>query len=244
MGQLHDRNCRRAFAPAEAFQADALPAERFQSEMSSATAAGRALAEGALPGKDGDVPGAAPVGRAWGLLAHAPYLIPFRERAKLFQSVVAAERARHRDMEVMHSLAAEFGGAPNRFFAVRRTQVRSLRGRLGLLAGQVAAKQTGLLPKQHETVVCWVWDSNCMVWLVERGPPICTHPLALQTLQDAFEQLNNVGDALHGRIRIQVSEQGVPAAASPVLRALQAAALWCNQTGRRGQGSCATPSHV
>ncbi len=28
-------------------------------------------------------------GRAWGLLAHAPYLVPFRERAKLFQAVVA-----------------------------------------------------------------------------------------------------------------------------------------------------------
>ncbi|KAL4436604.1 hypothetical protein ABPG75_003743 [Micractinium tetrahymenae] len=145
MGQLHDRNCRRAFAPAEAFQADALPAERFQSEMSAATAAGRALAEGAEPGKDGGGPGPAAAGRAWGLLAHAPYLVPFRERAKLFQSVVAAERARHRDMEVMHSLAAEFGGAPNRFFAVRRTQ----------------------------------------------------------TLQDAYEQLNHVGEALHGRIRIQ-----------------------------------------
>ena len=33
MGQLHDRNCRQAFARAEAFQADALPADRFQSEI-------------------------------------------------------------------------------------------------------------------------------------------------------------------------------------------------------------------
>ena len=33
MGQLHDRNCRQVFAPAEAFQADALPADRFQSEI-------------------------------------------------------------------------------------------------------------------------------------------------------------------------------------------------------------------
>ena len=40
MGQLHDRNCRRAFAPAEAFQADALPAERFQSEMQVGGGAG------------------------------------------------------------------------------------------------------------------------------------------------------------------------------------------------------------
>lgn len=33
MGQLHDRNCHRAFAPPEAFQASQLPAERFQAEM-------------------------------------------------------------------------------------------------------------------------------------------------------------------------------------------------------------------
>ncbi len=33
MGQLFDRNCRRAFAPVEAFHADALPADRFQAEI-------------------------------------------------------------------------------------------------------------------------------------------------------------------------------------------------------------------
>ena len=44
--------------------------------LQAATAAGRGL----------DEEGA---GRAWGLLAHAPYLVPFRERAKLFQAVVA-----------------------------------------------------------------------------------------------------------------------------------------------------------
>ncbi|PRW45057.1 E3 ubiquitin- ligase UPL6 [Chlorella sorokiniana] len=133
MGQLHDRNCRRAFAPAEAFQADALPAERFQSEVQAATAAGRGL----------DEEGA---GRAWGLLAHAPYLVPFRERAKLFQAVVAQERTRYRDMDLMQSFAAEMGaGGGNRFFPVRRTQV----------------------------------------------------------LQDAYDQLNGLGEGLHGRIRIQ-----------------------------------------
>lgn len=147
MGQLHDRNCRRAFAPAEAFQADALPADRFQSEMSAATAAGRALSEGALLGNGSSSGGgggsgsAGGAGRAWGLLAHAPYLVPFRERARLFQSVVAAERARHRDMEVMHSLAAaEFGGPGNRFFAVRRTQVCGCRSRA---VGHVSARMAG-----------------------------------------------------------------------------------------------------
>lgn len=47
MGQLHDRNCRRAFAPAEAFQADALPAERFQSEVQVRAAGNGCLRHGA-----------------------------------------------------------------------------------------------------------------------------------------------------------------------------------------------------
>lgn len=47
MGQLHDRNCRRAFAPAEAFQADALPAERFQSEVQVRAAGNGCLQHGA-----------------------------------------------------------------------------------------------------------------------------------------------------------------------------------------------------
>lgn len=76
MGQLHDRCCHHPFAPTEAFQADALPGERFQSEMQAGTAAGRQLTE------EGS-------GRAWGLLSFAPVLVPFRERAKLFQAVVA-----------------------------------------------------------------------------------------------------------------------------------------------------------
>ena len=79
MGQLHDRNCRRAYAPPEAFQAEALPVERFQAEIQAGTAAGRQLSE-------------AGGGRGWGLLSYAPYLVPFRERAKLFQAVVAQVR--------------------------------------------------------------------------------------------------------------------------------------------------------
>lgn len=87
MGQLHDRNCRHAFAPAQAFQAEALPADRFQSEMQAGAAAGRALGEA-----DAGSGGGAGAGRAWGLLAHAPFLVPFRERARLFQALVAQVR--------------------------------------------------------------------------------------------------------------------------------------------------------
>ena len=40
LGQLYDRNCRRGFAPAAAFQADALPPDRFHSEMQVGTELG------------------------------------------------------------------------------------------------------------------------------------------------------------------------------------------------------------
>ena len=77
MGQLHDRNCRRSFAPAEAFQADALPADRFVAEVAAAAAAGTALADGASAGGGAEgAPGGG--GRAWGLLSYAPFLVPFR----------------------------------------------------------------------------------------------------------------------------------------------------------------------
>ncbi|KAI3426511.1 hypothetical protein D9Q98_008876 [Chlorella vulgaris] len=131
MGQLHDRCCHHPFAPTEAFQADALPGERFQSEMQAGTAAGRQLTE------EGS-------GRAWGLLSFAPFLVPFRERAKLFQAVVAQERDRYSDMEIMHSFSHQFGSA-HRFLPIKRTQV----------------------------------------------------------LHDAFEKMSGMGEALHGRIRIQ-----------------------------------------
>jgi hypothetical protein len=38
LGQLYDRNCRRAFAPDEAFQTEHLPPARFHAEVKAAAA--------------------------------------------------------------------------------------------------------------------------------------------------------------------------------------------------------------
>lgn len=221
MGQLHDRNCRRAFAPAEAFQADALPSDRFQSEIqvggtlavavvwrsqllpSVHIVRARSLQAGTAAGKQLTDTGSS---RAWGLLSYAPFLVPFRERAKLFQAVVAQarlrattscpvgaqrqfqvqpncpprslaqERARYRDMEAM-SMAHEFG-MTHHFYPIRRTQVH--------LAMGLQAKYTSM-HRRHAL------------------PMFAVLLTAAQVLQDAFEHLNGAGDGMHGRIRIQVS---------------------------------------
>jgi ubiquitin-protein ligase E3 C len=108
MGQLHDRNGRRPFAPAEAFAADGLPPERFHAEVAAGAAAGR----------DAEDPGAS---RAWGLLAHAPFLVPFVDRARVFARLVGAEREAYRSRD---DAAAVFGAAaPRRFVSVRRGRV-------------------------------------------------------------------------------------------------------------------------
>ena len=126
--QLYARNGRRPFAPVEVFEAEALPADRFQAEMGRGISRGSGSAGGAdggggagggvaevlqdlglfgalssggggapgglpaatAPGQQGQLPGgpagepAGAVGstRAWGLLAYAFPLVPFRERAK------------------------------------------------------------------------------------------------------------------------------------------------------------------
>lgn len=46
MGQLYDRNSRRAFAPVAAFQAEALPADRFISEMERGLGLGMSVGGG------------------------------------------------------------------------------------------------------------------------------------------------------------------------------------------------------
>ena len=57
MAQLYDRNSRRQFLPAEAFQTDSLPPERFRVEMQTAAAASGGLMQATNT-------------RVWGLLRH------------------------------------------------------------------------------------------------------------------------------------------------------------------------------
>jgi HECT-domain (ubiquitin-transferase) len=111
MAQLHERNGRRPFAPPEAFYAENLPPERFQAEVLSGMASG-------LDNEDYEG------SRAWTLLAHAPFLVPFFERAKVFQHLVATERVQYRNRDFISSLGGGPGGL-SRFVTVQRGQVLS-----------------------------------------------------------------------------------------------------------------------
>ena len=111
MAQLHERNGRRAFAPPSAFYAENLPPERFHSEVSSGLASGW---------DQEDYEGS----RAWTLLAHAPFLVPFLERAKVFQRLVASERVGYRNREG-GAFGGGGGGGHRQFITVQRGQVLS-----------------------------------------------------------------------------------------------------------------------
>ena len=103
MAQLHERNGRKQFAPAEAFYADNLPSERFQVEVANGVAAGLDVEH--------------PEGsRAWKVLRRAPFLVPFVERARVFQRMVSSERLQHRQED---PLAAALGRGHS-FVTVRR----------------------------------------------------------------------------------------------------------------------------
>ncbi|KAG2447722.1 hypothetical protein HYH02_007182 [Chlamydomonas schloesseri] len=109
-GILYERNCRQAFCPTEAFHATALAPDRFLTEASSSrSSAGR---------EDG-------TSRVWQVLAAAPYLVPFADRARLFQVMVGKEREEYRAQEDSRFL--EMGmleaGLGNRFVPIRRDQL-------------------------------------------------------------------------------------------------------------------------
>ncbi|KAG2492353.1 hypothetical protein HYH03_009301 [Edaphochlamys debaryana] len=109
-GILYERNCRRAFCPTAAFHATALAPERFLTEASThRSAAGR---------EDGTA-------RVWQVLRHAPPLVPFAERARLFQLMVGKEREEYRAQEDSRFLEAGMleAGLGNRFVPIRRDQL-------------------------------------------------------------------------------------------------------------------------
>ncbi|GFR51002.1 hypothetical protein Agub_g13328, partial [Astrephomene gubernaculifera] len=110
-GILYERNCRRQFCPTEAFHASALAPERFLTEAATSRSnAGR---------EDGS-------SRVWQVLHHAPYLVPFADRARLFQMMVAKDREEHRaqeDVRALESGGLWDGGLGHRFVPIRRDQL-------------------------------------------------------------------------------------------------------------------------
>ena len=103
MGQLHERNGRRQFTLPEVFYAENLPLERFHAEVTS----------GVAVGLDVENPEGS---RAWKILRHAPFLVPFVARARVFQQLVSTERSQYRDSNMMSQL---FGGG-HRFLTIQR----------------------------------------------------------------------------------------------------------------------------
>eukprot|EP00884_Botryococcus_braunii_P007124 jgi/Botrbrau1/16412/Bobra.0142s0012.1 len=106
LSDLYVRNCRRSFAPAEAFHVSSLPPERFHAEVAAASVAEGGLMEATHT-------------RVWALLETAPFLIPFQERVRVFMRVVSVDRQQHRDQEMVNLLA--FGS--NKFISIRRTAI-------------------------------------------------------------------------------------------------------------------------
>ncbi|MEW5297235.1 MAG: hypothetical protein WDW36_000459 [Sanguina aurantia] len=104
-GQLYDRNSRRPFCPPEAFTAEGLVPERFMQEASGSRLVG------------GGVDGGA---RVWRLLRCAPGLVPFQERARLFQGEVSMDRQVYREAEFNSMEQLQEG---NRFVTIRRRQL-------------------------------------------------------------------------------------------------------------------------
>ncbi|KAK9914927.1 hypothetical protein WJX75_002372 [Coccomyxa subellipsoidea] len=90
LGQLYNRNCRVQFAPPQAFQAEDLPPARFHTEVKVAAASVGGLME-------------AKHTRVWSILTHAPFLVPFEERARVFQTVISSDRLERREMGIYGS---------------------------------------------------------------------------------------------------------------------------------------------
>jgi len=103
--QLHDRNASRRFAPPEGFLAEGLSHDRFATE-----------AESSLAARGGWGSACASSSRAWAVLQHAPCLVPFQQRARVFQVLVFDDRAKVQDRESMR-------GGPNTFFSIRRDHI-------------------------------------------------------------------------------------------------------------------------
>jgi hypothetical protein len=128
---LHERNGRRPFAPNEAFYASNLPKESFHT--AAVTAVGRGDIERMhidISGVDGgDVSddeeldgNLHPKSRVVNILQYAYPLVPFKERVRVFQSVVFAERLAIGAEESMTGVF--FGGlSRDRFVTVRRGKV-------------------------------------------------------------------------------------------------------------------------
>lgn len=198
MGQLHDRNGRRPFAPPEVFYAEGIVPERFRSEVASGVATGRGAEE-----SDGS--------RAWAVLSSAPYLVPFLERARIFQRLVSAERSQYHDGSSLASALFD-NGATRQFVAVQRGRVlddafaalgnspsEDLRGRVRVAftnefgAAEAGIDGGGLFKEFLEAVVKEGFDPGRGLFRATTDNRLYPNPHAVRAVPDALRLLEFLG---------------------------------------------------
>jgi ubiquitin-protein ligase E3 C len=201
MAQLHERNGRRPFAPPEAFYAENLPPERFQAEVLSGMASG-------LDNEDYEG------SRAWTLLADAPFLVNFYERAKVFQHLVATERVhyRHRDFISILGRGGDGPGGLSRFVTVQRGQVLSdsydelgnappeyLRGRIRIqFRNEMGMEEAGvdgggIFKEFLETVIKEGFDPGAGLFCQTTDRRLYPNPYAVHSVPHAMKYLEFLG---------------------------------------------------
>ncbi|KAH7623971.1 hypothetical protein Ndes2526B_g01225 [Nannochloris sp. 'desiccata'] len=201
MAQLHERNGRRPFAPPEAFYAENLPPERFQAEVLSGMASG-------LDNEDYEG------SRAWTLLAHAPFLVPFYERAKVFQHLVATERVHYRNREFISGLGRAGGGPGglSRFVTVQRGHLLSdsyeelgnappehLRGRIRIqFLNEMGMEEAGvdgggIFKEFLETVIKEGFDPGAGFFCQTTDRRLYPNPHAVHAVPQAMKYLEFLG---------------------------------------------------
>jgi ubiquitin-protein ligase E3 C len=201
MAQMHERNGRRPFAPPEAFYAENVPLERFQAEVLSGLSSG-------LDNEDYEG------SRAWTLLAHAPFLVPFMERAKVFQHLVATERVHYRNRDFISSFGGAGGGPGglSRFVTVQRGHVLSnaytemgnappehLRGRIRIqFLNEMGMEEAGvdgggLFKEFLETIIKEGFDPGAGLFCQTTDRRLYPNPHAVHAVAHAMKYLEFLG---------------------------------------------------
>ncbi|GLC57434.1 hypothetical protein PLESTB_001224100 [Pleodorina starrii] len=197
-GILYERNCRRAFCPTEAFHATALAPDWFFTEANSSRShAGR---------EDGS-------SRVWQVLRHAPYLVPFADRARLFQQMVAKERQDYLSQEENRFL--EMGALDgNRFVQIRRDRLlfdgfdnlnslgERLRGRVRIMfidahgAPEAGVDGGGLFKDFMEELMRAGLSAEYGLFAANTAQQLFPNPGAMRLVEDAARLLAFLGRML------------------------------------------------
>lgn len=198
-GQLYDRNSRRSFCPVHAFHAENIVSERFFDEV--AQRLGGQLTSSLTSGS---------VDRGWRVLTIAPALIPFQDRARVFQHVVAMDREHYGDMETAMS---EFHMGHS-FITIHRDAVledgfanlnrpgESLKGRVRIQfineqgLAEAGVDGGGLFKDFMEQLIKQGFDTRYGYFKATTSHQLYPNPAALMESQGALQMLEFLGRML------------------------------------------------